>query len=166
MDYRRHDHAMRRPITAKLIGHQSPRRSSLATHQLAKEPLSGSAIATSLDQDIDHIAILIDGAPQILPPTGDLHEDLVKMPCVAEPRLPPASSGSVFRPELFTPAANGLIGHLDAALGQEILDVSETQRESVVEPHCVADDLRWEPMPAVAGRPGVHQPSLPGCPLM
>jgi hypothetical protein len=166
MDYRRHDHAMRRPITAKLIGHQSPRRSSLALHQLAKKPLSGTPIAASLEQDIDHVAILIDGAPQILPPTADLHEDLVQMPRVAELRLPPTGSGGVVRPELLTPATHGLVGHLDASLGQEILDVSETQRESVVEPHCVADDLRWEPMPAVAGRPGVHQPSLPGCPLM
>ena len=53
--------------------------------------------------------------------------------------------------ELFTPAANGLIGHLDAALGQEILDVSETQRE---------------PMPAVARRRRLHRPSLPSWPLM
>ena len=95
MDYRRHDHAMRRPITAKLIGHQLPRRSPLAPHQLAKEPLSGSAIATSLDQDIDHIAILIDGAPQILLPAADLHEDLIEMPRIAEARLASLGSGGI-----------------------------------------------------------------------
>jgi hypothetical protein len=118
MDYRRHDHAMRRPITAKLIGHQSPRRSSLALHQLAKKPLSGSAIATSLDQDIDHIAILIDGAPQILLPAADLHEDLIEMPRIAEARLASLGSGGIARTELQAPAADGLVGHLDPALSQ------------------------------------------------
>ena len=118
---------MRGAIAAELIGNQTPGLTPLPFHQLAKKPLSGTSITASLDQDIEYVTILIDGAPQVLLPTADLHEDLIEIPCIAELRLAPTGSGGIFRPELLTPATNRLVGHLDASLGQEILDVSETQ---------------------------------------
>jgi hypothetical protein len=42
---------------------------------------------------------------------------------------------------------HSLVRHVEAALGQQILDVSETQRESAIEPYGVLDDLgekRWQ----------------------
>jgi len=141
---------MRGSITAELIGNQTHGPAPLPFHQLAKKPLSGSAITTSLDEDLDHVAILIDGAPEVLTTAADLHEDLVEMPYIAELWLAPTGSGGVFRPEPLTPATDRLVGHLDASLGQEILDITKAQGEAVIEPHGVADDLRREPVPAVA----------------
>ncbi len=54
---------MRGAIAAELIGYQPRRLAPLALQQLAEKPLSSSAITTSLDEDIDHVSILIDGSP-------------------------------------------------------------------------------------------------------
>jgi hypothetical protein len=51
------------------------------------------------------------------------------------------------------------VGDRDAALQHHLLDVAEAQREPVIEPHAVADDLRREAEPSVRRRLGAHQPS-------
>ena len=47
---------------------------------------------------------------------------------------------------------HGLVRHVEAALGQQILDVSEAQREAAVEPYGVLDDLGRESMAAIGDR--------------
>ena len=50
--------------------------------------MSGSpAVATRLDKDIEDVAILIDGTPEIAPLSLDGDEDLVQVPGVAQPAL-------------------------------------------------------------------------------
>jgi len=49
----------------------------------------------------------------------------------------------------------------DAPLGEEVFDISEAQRKSVVEPDRVADDLGREPVFVVARCLGIHRRSLP-----
>ena len=46
--------------------------------------------------------------------------------------------------ELENPTTHGLVGDFEAALGQQILDVSEAQREAAIEPYGVLDDLGRE----------------------
>jgi hypothetical protein len=48
------------------------------------------------------------------------------------------------RPELPDPAAHGLVGHVDTALGHELLSIPVTQREPKIEPDRVLDDGGWE----------------------
>ena len=50
---------------------------------------------------------------------------------------------------LAIPLANRLVRDLDCSVGREILHLAETQRESVVQPHPVADDLRGESVSTV-----------------
>jgi hypothetical protein len=50
------------------------------------------------------------------------------------------------RTEVDYPAANGFAADLDAALGEEFLDVSDAQGETGIKPNRVADDLRREPV--------------------
>jgi hypothetical protein len=61
--------------------------------------------------------------------------------------------------ERSAPLPDGLVGDRDAALQHHLLDVAEAQREPVIEPHAVADDLRREAEPSVRRRLGAHQPS-------
>ena len=69
VDYRRHHHAARRRVTAQLVGDQSSGDTSLAFQQLQEKAHRRPPIAPGLDQDVDHIAILVDRAPEIvLPP--------------------------------------------------------------------------------------------------
>ena len=63
MGDRRHDRSVRRPVAAQLVGDQPPRRTLLALQQLAKKACSRPTVATRLDEDIDDVAILIDGTP-------------------------------------------------------------------------------------------------------
>ena len=51
--------------------------------------LRRTLVATRLNQDIDHVTILIDGTPKILPLTLDRDEDFVEMPRVDQTALSP-----------------------------------------------------------------------------
>ncbi len=51
--------------------------------QLAKKAFGSPAVSTRLDEDVDDVAILIDGTPEILPLSLDGDEDLVQVPCVS-----------------------------------------------------------------------------------
>ena len=75
----------------------------------------------------------------------------IQMPYVTEPTLPTTQGTGVRRSELPAPPANGLVGHGDAALGKEILDIAQAQRESMVQPNGMADNLRWEAVASIKG---------------
>jgi hypothetical protein len=115
-----------------------------------------------LNEDIDHIPVLIDSPPEIVPLTLDVHEELVQVPDVSPTTLPAPKVLGVVEPELLTPLANGLMGHDDSPLCQEVLDIAEAQTESMIQPDGVTDDLRWESVSVVVVRFAVHQRSLGG----
>ena len=48
------------------------------------------------------------------------------------------------RPELQHPSPDCLIGDIQPALGQQILDIAEAEGEAKVQPHRVPDDVRRE----------------------
>jgi len=70
--------------------------------------------------------------------------------------LPVPEYPGVFGAELSTPLSNGLVGDYDPALCQQILNISETQVESVAKPNGMADDMRWESMSVIVGNIGCH----------
>ena len=72
--------------------------------QLADQTFGSPAVATRLDEDVDDVAILIDGPPEIVPLSLDGDEDLVQVPCVAQPALSTLEPASVFRAELDAPS--------------------------------------------------------------
>jgi hypothetical protein len=84
-------------------------------------------ISPRLDEDVDHVTVLINGAPQILLPTADLYKDLIQVPRISESRLATLGFGGVPGSELQTPTTNGFIGNLDATLGQQVFDITEAQ---------------------------------------
>lgn len=73
--------------------------------QLAKKTFGSPAVSTRLDEDVDDVAILIDGTPEILPLSLDGDEDLVQVPCVSQATLaarrfsPRAYSGPTLMPK-------------------------------------------------------------------
>ena len=101
--------------------------------------------------DVDDVAVFVHGPPQILQPPLNLHENLVQIPRVAHavPAVPQPTG--VVEPERQTPLSNRLILHGDAAFGEQILDISETEAEAVVEPGArdAANDI-------LASRAGAH----------
>ena len=86
---------------------------------------TAAPVPPRLHQDVEDVAVLIHGAPQILLPTVDRHEELVEMPGVAERPAPVAESSGVGAPERQAPLSNGLVGDRDPALGEKVFHVPE-----------------------------------------
>ena len=148
MDHRRHDVPEGRTVAPELVGHQPPRFLPLTLEQPSEEALCGAPISTWLDEDVDHIAVLVDGTPEILTLALDGDEELVQVPRVTQPPFPPLQTAGIAGTELPTPVADALVGNGDSALRQKVLDVSEDQTEPVIQPDGVADDLGWTPAAA------------------
>ena len=80
---------MRSPIASEFVGDQPSRFAPLPLQQLPEESLGSSGVSSTLDQDVDHVAVLINGAPQVVSLALDADEDLVQEPDVSESTLPP-----------------------------------------------------------------------------
>jgi hypothetical protein len=62
----------------------------------------------------------------------------------------------VFGTELPAPRSNGLVGDYDPSLCQKILNISEAQAKSIIEPNGMADDIRRKSMSVIVGSIGDH----------
>jgi hypothetical protein len=158
---RRHHHAVGSRVAAQLVRNQKPWLAALPFQQFPEEAFGRTAIAPWLKEDIDHVAVLIHGPPEILLVSLDVHEQFVQMPGVAQASLPTPEDTSVGGTEGETPLPNRLVGYGDAALGEKIFGISKAQTEPVVEPNGVTDDLCRESVAVVAGGRARHQPTLP-----
>ena len=148
------------PVAAKLVGYESARYPALTFQQFAEEALSRSTVSAALDQDVDRIAVLIHGSPQVVALTLDRDEEFIQVPGVAQTTLPSFQGSSVSRAEFATPLPNRLVGDNDTALSQQILDVAEAEGEPVIQPHGVADNQGWKAV-AVVVRLTVHRGIVP-----
>ncbi len=70
-------------VAPQLVGHNHPRLILQTLQQPIEEPCRRLGIGPSLDEDVEHNAILIDGAPEIVLHALDTDEDLVHVPLVA-----------------------------------------------------------------------------------
>ncbi len=161
MDDGRHHRPLRGAITSELVGNQPPRHAALTLQQLAKEAFGGFPIAARLDENIDHVTILVNGAPEKLSFASDRDEHLVQVPRIAEATLPTLQRSSVFRAELDAPKPDRLVGNRDAALGEKVFYIPKAETEAVVEPNGMTDDFCWKSVSTVARRVAFHRPSLP-----
>ncbi len=106
----------------------------------------------------------VDGAPEVVLDAIDLDEHLVQVPAIAGPwRLAAEPVGEGLR-ELSTPAPDRFVGHLDAALGQERLNVSEAERKRVVQPDRKRDQRGRIRMAVVRTRITSHPATMPSAP--
>jgi hypothetical protein len=132
----------------------------LAAQQPSKESFRAALVTVRLNQNVDHVAVLIHGTPEILLLPVDSNEDFVQVPDIAEAALTPLQFSGIVRTELLTPESNRFIRNCNSAFGQKILDVSEAQAESMVNPDGIADDF-WRETVTVIGRPIIiHQISV------
>ncbi len=66
------------------------------------------------------------------------------MPTLVGGRMRSSEALGVGEPKLDRPAADGLIRNVDAALSEHVFDVAEAQREPIIQPDGVLDDLKLE----------------------
>ncbi len=89
---------------------------------------------------------MIDSSPKIMSLPIDFHEHLVQMPAPLARSHGRNTPFSYLRREHWTeampPVSHRFMTDIDAALVQEILDISKGQRKPHVQHHRQADDLR------------------------
>ena len=59
----------------------------MSSYQSAEEPLGCAGVTPVLEKNVNDIAILIDGAPQVVLFTSDLDEDFIDKECVSIARV-------------------------------------------------------------------------------
>src|SRR5271166_4126126 len=143
--------ALRHAVASQFVGHDHSRHILQTFQQAPEESLGGRGIAAFLNEDVQHNAILIHGAPQITLHALDPDEHLVHVPLVAGSRPSAADAISKALAGFRTPAPNGLIGDDDATFSEEQLDISqvEAEAEPAVQPESMADDLGGKAMAVV-----------------
>jgi hypothetical protein len=114
-----------------------------------------------LDQNIQKVAILINGSPQIVNAAIDLKEHFIKMPLVPRPRRFSSLVVSINLAELEAPFSDRLIAESDTAHREHLFNIAEAQGEAEVQPNGMTDDLGRESMTMVRRDGGAHQSSMP-----
>jgi hypothetical protein len=153
---------LRRTIAFELIRDDDPRDVRQPFQQLAKELLRGVLVSPPLHQDVQHMPLLIDRAPEILAYPIDRQKDLVEMPCVTGSKTSASQLIAIWLPELHAPLANGFIRDDDSSGEHQLFDIAIAQAAANVQPDPVADDLCGEPMAPVGMRCwwSIHGPSM------
>src|ERR687888_1740174 len=90
-------------VGAQLIGDQQFRHETLLSEQLAHQPQRRATVASALDQYVENLALVIDGAPQIQPLAAHAPLHLVQMPAIARPRATLAQPSRERGTELLSP---------------------------------------------------------------
>ena len=113
----RQDRSLRSPVAAQRVGDHPPRRTRLPLQQRAEQACRRPTVATRLDEAIEDVALLIDGAPERVPPSLDGDEALVQVPDVAQPALSTREPARVYRTNREAPPPGRCVGHRAAAVG-------------------------------------------------
>jgi hypothetical protein len=121
-----------RPIALQLIRDQCAWDVSQAFQWLAEEFLGRRLIATALDQDIEDIPVLVNGAPERMMLPMNREKDFIEMPGVARPRAPAAQLIGGRLPELPAPLADGIIGHDHPTDEHQPFDIPVAEAEAKV----------------------------------
>ena len=74
VDHGRHHGAVCRRVAAQLVRSQPARLAALSFQQLAEEPLGRPPIAPRLHENVEDVAVLVYGPPQIMLPSLDPDE--------------------------------------------------------------------------------------------
>ena len=93
----------------------------------AEKPGGNVAVPAGLEQDVDHLAVLVHGAPEVLTPAANRHEEFVQMPGVAHGPGPSRSRRAYARPKVSDQCRMVFLRDGDAALCEDVFDVSEAQ---------------------------------------
>ena len=94
----------------------------------------------------------IDGAPKIHLLAADPDEHLVEVPAPVRDRSSRAQPTCNERPERRHPPTDRLVQHLDASLGEQILDVPVAQREAEIHPDGALDHVGWKAVTGIVRR--------------
>ena len=77
--------------------------------------------------------------------------DLIHMPGIARPDMPPAQVPSKGATEFATPPSDTLLRDCDSAVGEKVFDIAEAEGVPMIEPYSVTQDLGCEAATSIRG---------------
>ena len=112
----------------------------------AKNRLARIGVPARREVHVDDLAELVHGSEQVAPGPSDLEVGLIDVPAIPDDVLTGPSGLGELRREPLDPPVDAHVVDLDAALGQQLLDVSVGQAEPQVPAHRQGDDFGREPV--------------------
>jgi hypothetical protein len=103
-------------------------------------------MATLLDQDIQHLTLLVHGPPHEHARSFDAHQHFVQMPDAICPPTTPSDTGCERWTELVHPAVDRFITYQMPSFRKHIFDITQARGEAIIEPYREPDHVRSEPM--------------------
>jgi len=137
---------------AKFVGHEHLGSKALLLQQFAHQPQRDGLVPPRLHQQLEDLALGIVGTPQIHPPALDRDIRLIQVPCVRRARSQPTQVAGIRRSELVDSSVDRLIGDVEAAFGQRLLDIAVARSEPKIEPYRIPNDRRRELLTGVGNR--------------
>src|SRR5687768_4992844 len=107
------DLALGGSVALEFVGHEHARHVGQPFKQLAKEFLCRPLVPATLDQDVQHLPVLIDRPPEIMALALDRQKHFIHIPLVAWPRTAATELISIPLTKLAAPFANRLIRYND-----------------------------------------------------
>ena len=101
-----HDSSVRRGIAPEFVRNDSSRLAPLTYQDSTEKTRCCLPIAARLDQDVEHVTVLINGTPEVVQPTLDFHGNLIEVPGITQTTLSSLEGAGVPRTELETPLPN------------------------------------------------------------
>jgi hypothetical protein len=152
MTHMRQDGSMSDAIAAQAVGDEAARLISQPMQEALEQTLGGCAVPPILHQNVEYDPVLVHRAPQNSAarrgrgrtPRQDAR---YRRGCGRLRGSLLAKSAT----ELQAPMPDALIGHHDAAFGQDQLDVAQAETEHVIQPDSMADDFGRKPMARIRG---------------
>src|SRR5258708_11856831 len=123
----RQDLAFGCSIALQFIGDNHPWHILKLFEELPKKAFSRLFVPSALDQDIQHVAILIHCSPKIMRFPVDLQIHFIHVPFVSTTRATTTQLVGVGLPKCEAPLSHRFIGDDDPALRQKLFNVAKTE---------------------------------------
>ncbi len=148
-----------RGVGSPLVSDDCPWRETMLFQKFTHQLQRGFLVAFGGYEEVEHLAILVDRAPQIHPATADRDVHLVQVPLRVSSWPSLSKTSRNLRAEPLYPPTNSLVRNFDAPFSHKFLDVTKAQVVPGIQPNGALDDRWWKVEVAVADR--VHSVSLP-----
>jgi len=156
----RHDLAPGGAVGAEFVGDHALGRTTLLAQKPIQQSFGCPRIATDLNDFVQHISVLINGAPQIALFAVDRDDHFVEISNVSTAWRLSLQTPGIIRSKFLSPDSNRLVGNHDPAFEQQFLDQPQAERKSKIQPHRMGDDLWRKTVALIAGRGLGHLPHI------
>lgn len=154
----RHDLAFCRSIRPQFVSDDALWGETLLLQEPDHQPRGGLCVPAGLDDLIENVAILVDGAPKPMFSTANGNHDLIKMPDITMRWF----FCGVVAPHRRGRTSDPIGGwfhriqrcRVPTAFPRKIAGSAETE----IEPNCPSNDLWWKTVVLVAEGTGIHTP--------